>query len=99
MTEVDVFDVLREAVIATLLVAGPIMAVGLVVGLLVSLFQALTQLQEASLAFVPKILAIFVALLVFGPFMLTTLIGFTHGMADRIVALHEMPALHRRQAR
>ena len=88
MTEVDVFDVLREAVIATLLVAGPIMAVGLVVGLLVSLFQALTQLQEASLAFVPKILAIFVALLVFGPFMLTTLIGFTHGMADRIVALH-----------
>ena len=88
MNEVDVFDVMREAVMATLLVAGPIMAVGLTVGLLVSLFQALTQLQEASLAFVPKILAIFVALLVFGPFMLTTLIGFTHNMADRIVALH-----------
>ena len=87
MTEVDVFDVLREAVIATLVAAGPVMAVGLVVGLLVSLFQALTQIQEASLAFVPKILAIFVALLVFGPFMLTTLIGFTHTMADRIVAL------------
>lgn len=88
MTEVDVFDVMREAVMATLLVAGPVMAVGLVVGLLVSLFQALTQLQEASLAFVPKILAVFIALLVFGPFMLTTLIGFTHNMADRIVALH-----------
>ena len=72
----------------SLLVAGPVMAVGVVVGLLVSLFQALTQLQEASLAFVPKIIAVFVALVVFGPFMLTTLIGFTHNMADRIIALH-----------
>ena len=88
MSEVDVFDVLREAVMTSLLVAGPVMAVGLVVGLLVSLFQALTQLQEASLAFVPKIIAVFVALVVFGPFMLTTLIGFTHNMADRIIALH-----------
>jgi len=88
VSEVDVFDVLREAVMTSLLVAGPVMAVGLVVGLLVSLFQALTQLQEASLAFVPKIIAVFVALVVFGPFMLTTLIGFTHNMADRIVALH-----------
>jgi flagellar biosynthetic protein FliQ len=87
MSEVDVFDVLREAVMTSLLVAGPVMAVGLVVGLLVSLFQALTQLQEASLAFVPKVIAVFVALIVFGPFMLTTLIGFTHNMADRIVAL------------
>jgi flagellar biosynthetic protein FliQ len=88
VSEVDVFDVLREAVMTSLLVAGPVMAVGLVVGLLVSLFQALTQLQEASLAFVPKIVAVFVALVVFGPFMLTTLIGFTHNMADRIIALH-----------
>ena len=87
MSEIDVFDVLREAVIATLVVSGPVMAVGLVVGLLVSLFQALTQLQEASLVFVPKILAIFVALLIFGPFMLTTLVTFTHTMADRIVAV------------
>jgi len=88
MSEADVFDVLREAVIATLVAAGPIMAVGLIVGLLVSLVQALTQLQEASLVFVPKILAIFVALMVLGPFMLTTLMTFTHSMADRIVALH-----------
>jgi flagellar biosynthetic protein FliQ len=88
MSEVDVFDVLREAVIATLVAAGPIMGVGLVVGLAVSLVQALTQLQEASLVFVPKILAIFVALMVLGPFMLTTLVTFTHSMADRIVALH-----------
>jgi flagellar biosynthetic protein FliQ len=88
MTEVDVFDILREAVVATLVVAGPIMGVGLIVGLLVSLFQALTQIQEATLAFVPKILSIFVALLVLGPFMLTTLIAFTHTMADRIVSLH-----------
>jgi flagellar biosynthetic protein FliQ len=88
MTETDVFDVLRQAVVATLVVAGPIMGVGLLVGLLISLFQALTQIQEATLAFVPKILAIFAALLVFGPFMLTTLITFTHAMADRIVGLH-----------
>lgn len=88
MSEGDVFDVLREAVIATLEVAGPIMVIGLVVGLIVSLFQALTQLQEQSLTFVPKILAVFAALLVLGPFMLGTLVGFTHHVADRIVSLH-----------
>jgi flagellar biosynthetic protein FliQ len=88
VSETDVFDVLRDAVIATLVVAGPVMGVGLLVGLAVSLFQALTQIQEATLAFVPKIIAIFAALLVFGPFMLTTLITFTHAMADRIVGLH-----------
>ena len=87
MDQVQVFDVLREAVVATLVMAGPIMAVGLVVGLIVSLIQALTQLQEASLVFVPKILSIFIALLILGPFMLSTLIAVTHSMADRIVAV------------
>ncbi len=59
----------------------------LIVGLVISLFQALTQIQEMTLAFVPKILVIFVSLLFFLPFMVTTLVTFTQGLADRIIGL------------
>ncbi|RIV29373.1 flagellar biosynthetic protein FliQ [Alicyclobacillaceae bacterium I2511] len=57
---------------------GPILGFGLVVGLVVSLFQATTQIQEQTLAFVPKIAAVMLALLIFGPWMLATLIDFAH---------------------
>lgn len=56
---------------------GPILALGLAVGLLVSIFQATTQIQEQTLAFVPKIAAVIIALVVFGPWMLATMIDFT----------------------
>jgi flagellar biosynthetic protein FliQ len=62
-------DVARDAIETLLLVAAPLMLVGLVVGVAVSLLQALTQIQETTLVFVPKILAIFIAMLVALPFM------------------------------
>jgi flagellar biosynthetic protein FliQ len=69
MTGPEVLDVSRDAIETLLIVSAPLMLVGLVVGVVISLFQALTQIQETTLIFVPKILAIFVALLVALPFM------------------------------
>lgn len=69
MTGPEVLDVAREAIITLVIVSAPVMIVGLVVGVGISLLQALTQIQEMTLAFVPKILAIFVSLLVALPFM------------------------------
>ncbi len=63
MTGPEVLDVARDAIVTLLLVAAPLMLVGLVVGVVISLFQALTQIQETTLVFVPKILAIFLAML------------------------------------
>ena len=83
----EVLDIAREAIVVLLKLSAPLMLVALLVGLVVSLFQALTQIQEMTLAFVPKILVIFLSLLVFLPFMINTLITFTQGLADRIVGL------------
>ena len=69
MTGPEVLDVGRDTIETLLLVSAPLMLVGLVVGVVISLFQALTQIQETTLVFVPKILAIFLALLVALPFM------------------------------
>jgi flagellar biosynthetic protein FliQ len=69
MTGPEVMDVARDAIVTLVLVAAPLMLVGLIVGVAVSLLQALTQIQETTLVFVPKILAIFLALLVALPFM------------------------------
>ena len=79
-------DVAHEGILVLVKLASPLMLVALAVGLVVSLFQALTQIQEMTLAFVPKILVIFLSLLVFLPFMMTTLIVFTEGLFDRIIA-------------
>jgi flagellar biosynthetic protein FliQ len=69
MTGPEVLDVARDAIVTLLIVAAPLMLVGLIVGVAISLLQALTQIQETTLVFVPKILAIFIALLVALPFM------------------------------
>jgi flagellar biosynthesis protein FliQ len=69
MTGPEVLDVARDAIVTLLIVAAPLMLVGLVVGVAISLLQALTQIQETTLVFIPKILAIFVALLIALPFM------------------------------
>ena len=69
MSGPEVLDVARDAIVTLLLVAAPLMLVGLIVGVAISLLQALTQIQETTLVFVPKILAIFVALLIALPFM------------------------------
>ncbi|RIK95594.1 MAG: flagellar biosynthetic protein FliQ [Proteobacteria bacterium] len=81
----DVIDVARDAIWVFLIVAGPTMLVALVVGLAISLIQALTQIQEMTLTFVPKIVAIFVSLLVFLPFMGDALNGLMFRISDRIV--------------
>jgi flagellar biosynthetic protein FliQ len=69
MTGPEVMDVARDAITTLLIVSAPLMLVGLIVGVVISLFQALTQIQETTLVFVPKILAIFLAMLVALPFM------------------------------
>ena len=86
MSGAEVLDVARDAVLTLVLVASPLMLIGLVVGVVISLFQALTQIQEMTLAFVPKILAIFVAMLVALPFMADNLQGHMVRLAARIAA-------------
>ncbi|MFQ5972335.1 MAG: flagellar biosynthesis protein FliQ [Alphaproteobacteria bacterium] len=80
-------QIAREAIIVLVKVASPLMLVSLVVGLVISLFQALTQIQEITLSFVPRILVLFLSLLVFLPFMLSTLMTFTEGLMGRIAGL------------
>ena len=76
MSGAEVLDIARDGVVTMLKVSGPLMLVALVVGLAVALFQALTQIQEMTLVFVPKIIAIFLALIVFLPFMGAALAGY-----------------------
>ena len=69
MTGPEVLDIAREAIYTLVIVSAPVMLVGLAVGVVISLVQAITQIQEMTLVFVPKILAIFVSLLIALPFM------------------------------
>ena len=87
MNEVTVLEVGSEALWVILKVSGPIMMAGLLIGLIIALFQALTSIQEMTLTFVPKIIVIFVAIIVFLPFMMTTMIEFSRGLFDRMIAL------------
>ena len=86
MTGPEVLDVARDAIVTLVLVSSPLMLIGLVVGVVISLFQALTQIQEMTLVFVPKILAIFVAMLLALPFMADLLHGHMMRIAARIAA-------------
>ena len=87
MNSLDFIEISREGLIVMLKIGSPIMLIALITGLSISLVQALTQIQEMTLAFVPKILVIFVSLLVFMPFMMTTLTNFSQRLFDRIIAL------------
>ena len=87
MNEAEAIEVGREAVMVMLAMSVPIMSIALGVGLVIALFQALTQLQEMTLVFVPKILVVFAALVVLIPFMLATLNDFMTKVADRIIGL------------
>ena len=80
----EVIDIARDAIFTLVMVSSPLMLVGLVVGVAISLLQALTQIQEMTLAFVPKILAIFVAMLVALPFMGDLMQGQMARLAARI---------------
>lgn len=67
----------RDALYMVMLVSAPMLGLGLLVGVLVSIFQATTQIQEQTLSFIPKIIAVFAAILVFGPWMLNLLVDYT----------------------
>ena len=86
MSPIDVIEVSREAILVMLKIGAPVMLLALGVGLTISLFQALTQIQEMTLAFVPKILIIFLSLVALMPFMLASMVTFGQSMMDRIVA-------------
>jgi flagellar biosynthetic protein FliQ len=84
MNEADVVEIAQSALWVVLLASGPVMAAGLFVGLIIALFQALTTIQEMTLTFVPKIIVIFIAIVVFLPFMMTTVIEYSVTLFDRI---------------
>lgn len=84
MNEFDALDIGRDALFVLIKVATPILLVALSVGLVISLFQALTQIQEMTLSFVPKILAIFLSLLFFMPHIVSTLGDFNERLMERI---------------
>jgi flagellar biosynthetic protein FliQ len=86
MTGAEVLDLARDGIFTMVLVSSPLLLVALVVGVAISLLQALTQIQEMTLVFVPKILAVFIALLLALPFMGDLLQGYMARIADRIAA-------------
>mgnify|MGYP000542093270 CR=1 FL=1 len=85
MTPETVIDLGREAIYVTVLLAAPLLLSALATGLLVSLFQAATQINEQTLSFIPKLLAMVVALLLAGSWMLTLIIDYTRGLITEIV--------------
>lgn len=87
MNQTEVIDTVREAILIALQLGAPIMLIGLAVGVTIALLQALTQIQEITLVFVPKIIAIFLAIFVFLPGMATTLTTFMQTLADRMIGL------------
>jgi len=86
MTPESITTIMSEAIKVTLLVGAPMLLVGLFVGLSISVFSAVTQIQEMTLVFVPKILAIFVTMLVALPFMGDIMSGYMNRIAEMIVA-------------
>ena len=77
----------RQAIELTLLISLPMLGIGLVVGLIVSIFQAVTQIQEMTLTFIPKIVAVLVGLLLFGPWMIRKMMAFTEYVITTIPQL------------
>ena len=85
MDGAQALDIATDGIWVMIIVSAPMMIVGLVVGVIIALFQALTQIQEMTLVFVPKILAIFVTMLVALPFMGATLSGYMMRVVDMII--------------
>ncbi len=87
MEEAEVVDFAREAIILTIQISAPVMMIGLAVGVIVALIQALTQIQEMTLAFVPKMMAIYLAIFLMFPMFATAMVVFTQKIADKIISL------------
>lgn len=86
MNEAVVLALAKESLIVALEVAAPILGVSLVIGIVVSIIQAVTQVNEMTLTFVPKLVGVFVAMLIFGPWMMQTLLGFSAGLFTNMAA-------------
>ena len=87
MNEADTGALLAEAMLIIAKLGGPPLLAALVVGVVIALFQAVTQINEAALAFIPKVLALGVTMVLLGSFMFTTLASYTRLLFDRIVAV------------
>lgn len=84
MNEGFVLDIFSQAIYHILILSAPMLLIALLVGLIISIFQATTQIQEQTLAFVPKVIAIFLVLMIAGPWLLNTLMTFTLTIFDYI---------------
>ncbi len=87
MNQDQVINLATHAMTLAMEVGGPLLLVGLTIGLLVSIFQAVTQIQEQSLAFIPKIIGVAVMIVVLGPWMLNQLVSYTEGLFNSIPTL------------
>ncbi|HEY4074625.1 MAG TPA: flagellar biosynthesis protein FliQ [Herbaspirillum sp.] len=87
MTPESVMTLGRQAMEVTLMIAAPMLLTSLVVGLLVSIFQAATQINEATLSFIPKLVGVFLALIIAGPWMLSIIVDYMHTMFSGIPAM------------
>lgn len=86
MNDTEVIEIARQSLLITMQISAPILIVGLLVGVSIALLQALTQIQEMTLVFVPKIMAIFFSMFFFLPWMMNTLVVFMEEIADRIIS-------------
>lgn len=77
MTDVEVIGILREALMVTMIVSAPILGIGMIVGLVIAVFQTTTSIQEQTLTFVPKMIAIFGAFILLASWMIRTLVNYT----------------------
>lgn len=84
MSQTFVINLFEQAVYTILIVSAPMLGFGLLVGLLVSIFQATTQIQEQTLAFIPKIIAVLLSMVIFGPWMLSHLLDFTESIFNNL---------------
>lgn len=91
MTEAAFIDLLQGAVWLILLLAAPILVINLVVGVGISIFQAVTQIQEATLTFVPKLLASFVVLVLAGPWMTQMVINYSNQIFHQLIEMAQTP--------
>jgi flagellar biosynthetic protein FliQ len=87
MTPESVMTLGREAMQVTLMIAAPMLLTSLIVGLCVSIFQAATQINEATLSFIPKLLGVFMALIISGPWVLSVIVDYMHKMFAGIPAM------------
>ncbi|MGD9637702.1 MAG: flagellar biosynthesis protein FliQ [Alphaproteobacteria bacterium] len=87
MTETEIIDITKESIFVLIKMVGPLLMIAMFVGLLIGLFQALTQIQEMTLTFVPKIIAVFISLIFLMPFMISQMTVFAQNMYDKIISL------------